>query len=244
VCRHLLRCDTTAAVDASWDPGVRHDRGVESVGESWGRIAGWLGDHLPAAVDCIELPAPESAISHLAATVGRELPPDLVAWLRMSNGMVIRKAFGSLLPTLYVPFSCEGMLRKHAELTSILGSGEDGAPAGTASVPWLDTFLPIGDSWSDPVLVVDLRPGEQYGCVGVFDLEAEGFEEPRWSSTAYMLSDVAEALVSGRPVLQDYAARAVRPWRRVPAYVPVVEDARLVWQPVDPTSADRADEQQ
>lgn len=205
---------------------------MDSVAQSWDRITGWLRLNLPAAVECIEPPAAPEDIHGVSVAVGHELPSDLVEWLRLVNGMTVRVAFGSLLPTLYVPFSCARMLERRDQLTAALGSQSSLDPAGTRSIEWHEGFLPIGDSWSDPNLVVDLRAGEQFGCIGEFDLESEGFTEPWWSGTTEMLYDVAEALVSGRPALADHAARAARPWRQVPAYGPHLEDGRLEWWPV------------
>ncbi|GAA1535262.1 SMI1/KNR4 family protein [Kribbella lupini] len=204
---------------------------MDSVVQSWDRITGWLQQNLPAALECIEPPASPEDLREVSAAAGSELPPDLITWLRLVNGMAVRVPFGSLLPTLYVPFSCARMLERRDQLTAALGGPSNSDPAGTRSIEWHEDFLPIGDSWSDPNLVVDLRAGEQFGCIGEFDLESEGFEAPWWSSTTEMLFDVAEALVSGRPALADYAARATRPWRQVPAYIPQLEDGRLVWQP-------------
>jgi cell wall assembly regulator SMI1 len=203
-----------------------------SVTESWGLVAEWLAEHVPAAVECIEPPASEAEIAQVSEVMGRELPADFVEWLRLANGMVVRHPIGSILPTVYVPLSCEGILRSREIMKSIFGEDprqEDSEPAGSRAVEWSNAFLPFGDSFSDSSLVIDLRDGELRGCIGEFDPEGEGFDAPRWSSTAHMLADVAEALVNGRPAMRDYADGAVWPEARLPAQVPQVEDGRLTW---------------
>jgi cell wall assembly regulator SMI1 len=224
---------------------VRQNTGVDqSVTSSWRLITDWLSSDLPMALGSIEPPASEADIEQVTAVLGRELPVDLVEWLRLANGMVVRSSIGSILPTLYTPLACEAMLRHWDGLSRSFGGAQprpgDTDPAGSRSFDWLDRFLPVAESASDPVLVVDLREGDLHGCIGVFDLESEGFEEHMWASTAHMLSDVAQALVDGRPALKDYADRASRPGRHLSAHAPVKEDGRLGWRPVAAPSSEHS----
>jgi cell wall assembly regulator SMI1 len=222
------------------DTVVGQDRHMErSVTDSWGLITEWLAEHVPAALDCIEPSATQADIAQVSEAMGQELPADFVEWLGLANGMVVRSPIGSMLPTLYVPLSCQGILQRREEFSSAFGGAgprpEDNDPAGSRALEWLDAFLPFGDSWSDPVLIIDLREGDLHGCIGEFDPEDEGFDAPRWTSTAHMLSDVAAALINRRPAMQDYADGAVWPETRLPAQVPQVEDGRLIWVGVEAT---------
>jgi hypothetical protein len=56
------------------------------------------------------------------------------------------------------------MLRNREGLSSAFGRRPrpaDNDPADSAAQEWLDAFLPIAESWTDPVLIVDLRPAMQ-----------------------------------------------------------------------------------
>jgi hypothetical protein len=157
-----------------------------------------------------------------------------MAWLNLTNGFSVRGGFGNLIPTMHTPLPCEEMLPRREMLRGIyanqLRPGEL-EPAGSASVEWLDYFLPISDSGTDLELFVDLRDGDLYGCIGQFDAAASGFRTPRWMSVTEMLADVAAALTLGRPALQDFAARASTAWTQVPAQVAYLDGARLRWRP-------------
>jgi cell wall assembly regulator SMI1 len=205
-----------------------------SVAESWASIVGWLERNLPAALEVLQPPAPWSAVSAVREGMGRRLPSDLLAWLNINNGIKRRGDFGNILPILHTPLPCEEMLPRREMLRGIYADvprpGELEL-AGTKSVEWLDSFLPISDAGTDVELFVDLRDGDLHGCVGQFDAPAGGFWAPYWTSTADMLADVADALTLGRPALHAYADRTSTPWSRVPAWVPYLDEGRLRWSP-------------
>ncbi|MFF0344903.1 SMI1/KNR4 family protein [Kribbella sp. NPDC004875] len=215
-----------------------------SVAESWGRIVGWLEEHLPEAVETLQPPASAQDISRLRETMARRLPSDLIAWLLLNNGFNRRAAFGNLIPVLYVPMSTDQMLRDREMLQQVWTSivperpyAAEQAPAGTRSFEWLDAFLPIGDAGTDCHLFVDLREGDHFGCVGNYDAQAGGFDEPKWFSITEMLADVADALILDQPALADHGRRvhAANPFPTSPprAWTPYIEDRYLRWNLVD-----------
>ncbi|GAA1529897.1 SMI1/KNR4 family protein [Kribbella lupini] len=196
-----------------------------TVEESWNLITGWLEQHLPAAYEALQPPASPAAVEAISKAVGRPLPPDVLAWLNLSNGMRVVTDFGNLLPFFFTPLTCEAMLTRHRMMRSIYSDmpHEDAdGPAGSYSFVWLDTFLPLAASGTDVDLFVDLRDGELHGCVGALDA-TDGSTGSIWPSTAVMLSQVADAFVLGRPVQWTYPSGDSTEYR------PQLEGGRLSW---------------
>jgi cell wall assembly regulator SMI1 len=195
------------------------------VQESWNDIVEWLREYVPSAVDVLQPPASFGSISALRSGMGRRLPGDFVGWFRMNNGLAHRGNFGNLLPTLHTPLPCEKMLPRREILRGVWSTmprpGEQDQ-AGQNSLAWLDDFLPIADSGTDVQLFLDLRDGDQFGCVGEFSAESGGFTAPIWRSTAHMLAEVAGVLRSydeTNEVQLDSQAYAI----------PFVDDGELMW---------------
>ncbi|MGW7687174.1 SMI1/KNR4 family protein [Kribbella sp. NPDC054772] len=210
--------------------------------ESWGQIIGWLQEQLPEALDGLQPPASGREISGLRDAMGRRLPSDLIAWLLLNNGFGRRASFGNLIPVLYVPMSIEEMLRDRAMLRQVWTSivperpyAAEQAPAGTRSFEWIDAFLPIGDAGTDCHLFVDLREGDHFGCVGNYDAQCGGFEEPEWFSITDMLADVADALTLDQPALANYGRRVAARMPPSPprGWSPYLDDRYLRWDLVD-----------
>lgn len=169
--------------------------------------------------------------------MNRRLPSDLIAWLTINNGIKVRGGFGNIIPVLHTPLPCEEMLGRREMMRGIYADLErpgEHQPAGTRSFEWLDGFLPIGDSFTDTHLFVDLRDGDLHGCVGHFDSEG-GVELPQWFSVAEMLADVADALTLDQPALQDHGRRshAAAPYWTPRAWHPYLDDDYLRWNLVE-----------
>jgi cell wall assembly regulator SMI1 len=196
------------------------------VAESWDRIVGWLTENLPATANFVNPPAPDKTIFWLETAIGYSLPADLADYLRLADGTRHRWVRGSLIPTLYNLLPAEGMLSERKKWRQVYGEKrrpEDDQPAGTRSDEWLDAFLPIADAAVGVSLFVDLRPGDRYGCVCEFDPESGGHvSAPWWTGVADMFEDVAEAMVNGRPALQEYSNGAR--WRLRPVLPGFEED--------------------
>ncbi|MEU4390580.1 SMI1/KNR4 family protein [Kribbella sp. NPDC023855] len=206
-----------------------------SVATSWSRITGWLAVHHPATATLVNPPATAVDLRYLEAAINRPLPADLVELLELANGTQHRSVRGSLIPTLYNLVPVTDMLKTRQMLQKIqrqiFGSGArpgESDAAGQSSMDWLDSFLPIAEAADAGLLYVDLRDGDQRGCVWEWYAEGGPASAPWWSSVGEMLDDVAGALVDGRPALQKYASGAVWPEKRAP-YLPEVDDDYLRW---------------
>lgn len=187
--------------------------GVE---ESWAAITAWLAEKVPRAWADLRPPASEDDIAAVEAEVGSRLPDELRAWLRLNDGMVYGSTFGRLLPPGHNPMSCEQMIsswqlwqtintRLHQDQIEIDRAVT--APAGSATYWCVPAFVPFAADGSGQHLIVDLRPGEQHGCVGQWDPEAGGFGRPLWPGVGAMLADVARSVTTGVPVLGSYDER-------------------------------------
>lgn len=199
------------------------------VAASWDRITNWVTVHHPATAALINPPATAVEVRYLQAAINRPLPADLVTLLELANGTQHRAVRGSLIPTLYnlVPvmdmLSTRQMLQKIQQ--QIFGSGPrpgDDDPAGRPTRDWLDSFLPIADAADAGHLYMDLRDGDQFGCIWEWYPEGGGASAPWWGSVTEMLDDVAAALVDGRPAFKTYSGGAS-------PQLPEVDDGYLQW---------------
>lgn len=58
----------------------------DRVSAAWERVEGWLGSHLPQAVENLRPPATELQLSELEQALGRPLPDPLLAMLQIHDG--------------------------------------------------------------------------------------------------------------------------------------------------------------
>ncbi|WP_328327341.1 SMI1/KNR4 family protein [Kribbella sp. NBC_00382] len=207
-----------------------------TVAVSWSRLAGWLAAHQPATAELINSPATAVDLRYLEAAVNRPLPGDLVELLELADGTEHRAVRGSLIPTLYNLVPVKDMLSARQMLQeiqrSIYGPGPwsgEGDRAGRPATDWLDSFLPIAQAADTGFLYVDLRDGDQFGCIWEWYPEGGGQSAPRWGGVGEMIEDVAGAFVDGRPALQAYTSGAVWPEKRLPPQLVEVDDGRLQW---------------
>ncbi|TDW98264.1 SMI1/KNR4 family protein [Kribbella sp. VKM Ac-2566] len=207
-----------------------------TVATSWSRIVGWLATNQPATAALVNPPAAAVDIRYLQAAINRPLPADLAELLELANGTEHRAVRGSLIPTLYnlVPvmdmLSIRQMLQRiERDLFGPDSRPGDSQPAGSPTADWLDSFLPIADAADAGLLYVDLRDGDQFGCVWEWYAEGGVAPAPWWASVSEMIDDVAYALAEGRPALQTYANGAAQPAQRLPPYLPEVNEGYLRW---------------
>jgi cell wall assembly regulator SMI1 len=207
-----------------------------TVAASWSRITGWLAGHQPATVSLVNQPATAVDLRYLQAAIDRPLPADLAELLELADGTEHRAVRGSLIPTLYNLAPVKDMLSTRQMLQKIqrqiFGSrpsaGAD-EPAGRPSMEWLDSSLPIALAADTGLLYLDLRDGDQHGCVWEWYPEGGMASAPRWSGVGEMLDDVAAAFTEGRPALQAHADAAVWPEKRTGRLLPEVDDGYLSW---------------
>ncbi|MFC9692828.1 SMI1/KNR4 family protein [Kribbella sp. NPDC056951] len=175
-----------------------------TVSTSWSRIVDWLATNHPSTVPHINPPATAVDLRYLQAAMNRPLPADLVEYLQIANGTTHRSIAGSLIPTLYNLIPVMEMLsRRHLEQKTqrgLHGAGPwsgDGDPAGSMSTDWLDNFLPIAEAADAGLLYVDLRDGDQFGCVWEWYPEGGPSGAPWWGGVGEMLEEIASAFVDG-----------------------------------------------
>lgn len=197
-----------------------------SVAASWSRIIGWLAAHHPATASLVNPPATAVDLRYLEAAINRPLPADLVELLEIANGTEHRAVRGSLIPTLYNLVPVMDMLKARQMQQKIrhqiFGSGPwpgDSDPAGQPPMDWLDSFLPIAEAADAGLLYIDLRDGDQRGCVWEWYAEGGPPSAPRWNSVGEMLDDVARACrrTSGPPDLRERSHPAGQAAIAIPA---------------------------
>lgn len=91
------------------------------------------------------------------------------------------------------------LLGAEQEGSSVVGNGEP-------ETRFLPSFLPIAMSPGGDGLIVDLRPGDSYGAVFLWDHETWVLGVELWSSVTAMLQDVEAAVHSGSPALLRHAS--------------------------------------
>ncbi|MET7282592.1 SMI1/KNR4 family protein [Kribbella sp. NPDC005582] len=181
-----------------------------SVATSWSRIVSWLEANDPATATRINPPATTVDLRYLQAAMNRPLPTELVEYLEIANGTEHRYIRGALVPPFYNLLPVMEMLSSRKMLRDIQrGIGEagpllgDSDPAGHPPHEWLDCFLPIALAYDGGLLYVDLRDGDQFGCVWEWH-EWNVESAPYWRGVGEMLAEIAGAFVDGRPAPTRY----------------------------------------
>lgn len=190
-------------------------------GQAWGRIRAWVDGHVPSAAALVNPPAAEEDIARARDELGIELPDDLVEWWRSADGC---GETVSLLPMLYRPMTVVEALDDRRRWLASQGDTYglrleevSAEPAGSTGEMFalLPEFLPIGSDGCGWYLLIDLRQGDQQGCVRELD-KYEGLQPPLWAGVEEMLASVADALENGTPAA---------------GYVAAIEDGELAWSP-------------
>lgn len=170
------------------------------VEESWKRITTWLVEHAPDTAAAVRPSAGAAEINRVAAVVGRRLPPDLLAWWALTDGIAEADfRVGSPIPPGYLPLPAAEAAEWFAQLSGFADEeccGADGSHATGAGEPlfgFCTGTVPICRDLAGDVLVVDLRDGASHGCVMSWWAE-EGYGDVQWAGTAAMLAEVADLL--------------------------------------------------
>ncbi|MFE7191560.1 SMI1/KNR4 family protein [Kitasatospora sp. NPDC057541] len=187
------------------------------------RITAWLAAHTAWAP---ERPAADgAALDAFEARHRLELPADLRAWWRLPGVPA-----SPWLPGGFAPASLGDALETHA--TWLLVAEQEGPPGvdadGRPEPRFHPALLPVADDGGGDGLVVDLRPGDGYGAVLLWDHETWLPDVPRWESVTAMLRDTVRALESGAPALLGHAALG---GRGRPCLARVDADREPDWEP-------------
>ncbi|MDF6019716.1 SMI1/KNR4 family protein [Streptomyces sp. JH34] len=198
------------------------DHGVR---KSWDRIDAWLGDHLHRAP--VRAAADGGRLGAFEADIGAALPTEVHDWWTLD-----RVSADYWIPGSFAPVGLEDALEtREIWLLVAEQEGASSAANGEPEPRFLPSFLPIAMSPGGDGLIVDLRFGDSYGAVFLWDHETWVLGVPLWGSVASMLQDIAAALESGTPALLRHAASG----GTEKACAARVDDAGdLVWEVADP----------
>jgi cell wall assembly regulator SMI1 len=174
------------------------------VAAAWLSITAWLSEHAPATAATVRPPATEDEIRQVVTQLGHDLPDDLLAWWRLSDGMPDQRAAGLLPSTAYRPLPVSEVVVEYQQWLPYTGDESccrpDGThhPAGESGFGFCTATIPICRDVGGGILLIDLRPGTRHG--GIMRLEAEEGHFPAdWHSVTAMLCDVASSLTEPGP---------------------------------------------
>ncbi|MER7645488.1 SMI1/KNR4 family protein [Streptomyces sp. NPDC126522] len=184
----------------------------------WSRIERWLARNAPDSHSRLNPPADPAALRQAERQTGRPLPEGLAAWWSAADGITPAQPAGGETPFRLFPYRCdpyplaEALERRNLYLHSLRATvpppladameewltrcGRD--RAGTyysrdAAPLWLPQWLPVGGDGMGGGLFVDLRAGDQYGCVVRHGTTSHD-PEPSWPSIEALLAQVLHRL--------------------------------------------------
>ncbi|WP_235783616.1 SMI1/KNR4 family protein [Amycolatopsis orientalis] len=201
-----------------------------SVARTWQRIVTLLSEHAPATAREIRPPAPAADLEHLRDRVGLEVPPELAAWWAAMDGVDDERDHGGgnrsgyLIPKNYLPLAVtraeDEYVRqsRYPDPGCCTPEGTHRKEAGQDGFPFCTGVLPVGRAIDGGLLCVDLRPGEDHGCVMEW-YASEGVYRSEWASVTEILDEIAERL-------DDYSHDREPPYRE---RHPVITDGELTW---------------
>lgn len=183
---------------------------------AWEIIERVAGEHAPDVAATLRPPATDADLARLAAAVGRELPADLVASLKIHDGQEDpTRLLG--LADLHLLLGVEEMIEQHAMLDDVLGNDLDSdeyewmTPVKVRTIPNCQGWLQFTDIEGSG-LAVDLDPLPA-GAVGqVIWLPVDGpTPEPVATSYGAWLGDIATKLDDGAFEVGDLGITLLRP---------------------------------
>ncbi|MFI7120098.1 SMI1/KNR4 family protein [Amycolatopsis sp. NPDC049868] len=192
---------------------------------TWRRIMALLSEHAPVTAREVRPPAPVAHLERLRIRVGLALPPELLAWWALMDGVDDRRSrSGELIPKGYLPLSVASAEEEYARQSQYPDPGcctPDGThskQAGQDGFPFCTAVLPIGRAVDGGLLCVDLRQGEHHGRVMEW-YASEGIYGADWANVTEILDEIAERL-------DDYVHDREPPYRE---RHPVISEGALSW---------------
>lgn len=176
---------------------------------SWSGIESWVRATSPTLHAALRPPATDLDIAAAEETLGLLLPVELVAWWQQFGGIAGTHRHWPLIPPHWQPHGLDDALRTRKSMIQAISGihfatrGEEKdfeaaalcEPAGTPCVDlWLSAWLPVAGDGLGYRLFVDLRGGEQHGCVMEWDKYSGADREPVWPSVTAMLEETVRAL--------------------------------------------------
>ncbi|MEE6259507.1 DUF6461 domain-containing protein [Plantactinospora sonchi] len=192
---------------------------AEQVPESWAAIEEWLGAHASGTYASLRPPADPAAVEAAQRTIGVTFPDALLASLARHDGtddgpdaFTLAGRY-QLMRVEEIPDRWR-MTTDALDLSSDADAEREDEDNGLLGWYWHPRWVPFGKTNSVDMLVVDCRPGESYGAVGIH-LKGDGTHFGDWASVADLLADIADGLHRDRPV---------RHWH------PATDGVRLHWE--------------
>ncbi|MET9902417.1 SMI1/KNR4 family protein [Streptomyces sp. NPDC006446] len=177
-----------------------------------------LARNAPACHARLNPPADPAALRRAGQETGRPLSEGLAAWWRAADGVSPTRPTVGETPFRLFPYGCdpypvaEALTRRKQYLRALRDTvpppladalegwlarcGQD--RAGTyypqdATPLWLPQWLPVAGDGLGGGLFVDLRAGDQYGCVVRHGTMSHG-PKPSWPDMETLLAHVADTL--------------------------------------------------
>ncbi|MGW2571470.1 SMI1/KNR4 family protein [Streptomyces sp. NPDC001537] len=184
----------------------------------WSRIERWLARNAPACHARLNPPADPAALRRAERETGRPLPEGVAAWWRAADGVSPAQPVGGQTQFRLFPYGCDpypvavALARRELYLRSLRDTvpppladalekwlarcsrDQAGTYYSRDTAPlWLPQWLPVGGDGMGGGLFVDLRAGDQYGCVVRHGTTSHD-PEPSWSNIESLLAQVADTL--------------------------------------------------
>jgi cell wall assembly regulator SMI1 len=190
-----------------------------SVSQCWDRIDAWLALHAPSSLAFLGPPAADLDVQAAQRTIGVEFPAELLESLSCHDGL---RGWTNLLPEQ--PPSSARHVAEHWQMCMEVAEDVDGFTThpGNEEPWWHPLWIPWAESDGD-AQVIDLRPGQGQGRVGLAIHDGCGDFSDSWPSLAAYLRDVVRALYDGG---------GVHGW-----YAYLTEDGELWWDVGDDCSS-------
>jgi cell wall assembly regulator SMI1 len=186
---------------------------------AWLSITTWLDEHAPRTARAVRPPAAEEEIRQAVTRLGHDLPADLLAWWRLSDGMPDDRGSGLFPHTSYRPLPVAEVVGEYERWLKYTDEdccrpGGGHTEAGETGFGFCTATIPICRDVGGGVLLIDLRPGAKRGRIMHLEAE-EGHYPAAWHSVTAMLADTADRLTNPGPQHR---------------YVPtVIDDGVLLW---------------
>ncbi|GAA1964724.1 SMI1/KNR4 family protein [Amycolatopsis minnesotensis] len=171
----------------------------------WHQIMTVLRDQAPITAQAIRPPAPSEDVEHLQHLIGLDFPADLRAWWTLMDGIDDQgenrtgNRVGHLLPKGFVPLSVAQAEKEYTHQLNYPAhdcctpDGTHREKAGATGFPFCSALVPLCRNILGGLLCVDLRPGDDHGCI-VEWYAAEGFYPSDWADVTDLLNEVSEGL--------------------------------------------------
>lgn len=173
----------------------------------WTELTSWLAGNAPQTLEWLRPAGDPARLTAAEEQLGFALPAELTEWWHLHDGSVA----GPFLPG-YDLYGVDDMRYAHRiqlevnleEEVNEMARRNLGLPDDVAGGPsryFPRELVPVGGDGFGNHLVVDCRPGPEYGRLRVHDHESRGeIWPPEYDSLADLLTQMLGALRTGQPL--------------------------------------------